>query len=72
MLYTPTVCSIDQRDIADGMATLSNGVEPSFDIPKYCKAGVVTKEGKDFEIEVQMVPVPEPGMAMCHHSSPLS
>lgn len=32
------------------------------EIPTFCKAGVVTKEGPDFEMEVQMVPVPEPGM----------
>ncbi|RQM04846.1 hypothetical protein DH86_00004076, partial [Scytalidium sp. 3C] len=31
------------------------------EIPTFCKAGVVTKEGPDFEMEVQMVPVPEPG-----------
>lgn len=35
---------------------------PSYEIPKFCKAGVMTQEGKDFKVEVQMVPVPEPGM----------
>ncbi|KAH6974570.1 chaperonin 10-like protein, partial [Ilyonectria sp. MPI-CAGE-AT-0026] len=30
-------------------------------IPKFCKAGVMTQEGEDFKVEVQMVPVPEPG-----------
>lgn len=33
-----------------------------FDIPELCKAGVVVNEGPDFRVEVQMVPVPEPGM----------
>lgn len=36
---------------------------PHFDIPKECKAGVVVNEGPDFHVEVQMVPVPEPGMS---------
>jgi len=31
------------------------------EIPKECKAGVVVNEGPDFYIEVQNVPVPEPG-----------
>jgi hypothetical protein len=31
-------------------------------IPKTCKAGVVVNPGKDFEIVVEDVPVPEPGM----------
>jgi len=35
--------------------------EPSFDIPKTCKAGVVVNEGPDFHVEVQDVPVPEIG-----------
>ncbi|KAK5019257.1 chaperonin 10-like protein [Cryomyces antarcticus] len=34
---------------------------PHFDIPKECKAGVVVNEGPDFRVEIQMVPVPEPG-----------
>lgn len=34
----------------------------TFDIPKTCKAGVVVNEGPDFRVEVQDVPVPEPGM----------
>lgn len=34
---------------------------PEFDIPKECKAGVVHNEGPDFELKVEMVPVPEPG-----------
>jgi threonine dehydrogenase-like Zn-dependent dehydrogenase len=33
----------------------------TFDIPKTCKAGVVVNEGPDFYVEVQDVPVPEPG-----------
>lgn len=33
----------------------------TFDIPKTCKAGVVVNEGPDFHVEVQDVPVPEPG-----------
>lgn len=34
---------------------------PKFDIPSHCKAGVVVNEGPDFHVEVQQVPVPEPG-----------
>jgi hypothetical protein len=34
----------------------------TFDIPKTCKGGVVVNEGPDFYVEVQDVPVPEPGM----------
>lgn len=34
---------------------------PRFDISTHCKAGVVINEGPDFHVEVQMVPVPEPG-----------
>lgn len=30
-------------------------------IPKTCKAGVVANEGPDFRVEVEEVPVPEPG-----------
>jgi len=33
----------------------------NIEIPKECKAGVVVNEGPDFYIEVQNVPVPEPG-----------
>lgn len=33
-----------------------------YEIPTHCKAGVVVNEGPDFHVEVQMVPVPEPGM----------
>ncbi|CAG8193843.1 unnamed protein product [Penicillium olsonii] len=32
-----------------------------FEIPTHCKAGVVVNEGPSFHLEVQMVPVPEPG-----------
>lgn len=39
----------------------TNGSEICFDIPAECIAGVVKNEGPDFEIEVKMVPVPEPG-----------
>lgn len=31
------------------------------EIPTHCKAGVVINEGPDFHVEVQTVPVPEPG-----------
>jgi len=41
--------------------TATSGTDVKVNIPKFCKAGVVTKEGPDFEMEVQMVPVPEPG-----------
>lgn len=34
---------------------------PTPDIPTHCKAGVVINEGEDFTVEVQDVPVPEPG-----------
>jgi hypothetical protein len=33
----------------------------TYDIPKTGKAGVVSNEGPDFKLEVQDVPVPEPG-----------
>jgi propanol-preferring alcohol dehydrogenase len=33
------------------------------EIPTHCKAGVVVNEGPDFHVEVQMVPVPQPGRA---------
>jgi alcohol dehydrogenase, propanol-preferring len=36
-------------------------MEPRFEIPKECKAGVVVNEGPNFEVKVEMVPVPEPG-----------
>ncbi|KAJ5469251.1 hypothetical protein N7539_008869 [Penicillium diatomitis] len=32
-----------------------------FEIPTHCKAGVVVNEGPGFHVEVQDVPVPEPG-----------
>lgn len=32
-----------------------------FQIPSHCKAGVVVNEGPNFEVKVEMVPVPEPG-----------
>lgn len=32
------------------------------EIPTHCKAGVVVNEGPEFHVEVQMVPVPQPGM----------
>lgn len=38
-----------------------NTGEAQFEIPKTCKAGVVVNEGPDFRVEVQDVPVPEPG-----------
>jgi propanol-preferring alcohol dehydrogenase len=31
------------------------------EIPTHCKAGVVVNEGPNFHLELQMVPVPEPG-----------
>ncbi|KAH7405976.1 chaperonin 10-like protein [Phaeosphaeria sp. MPI-PUGE-AT-0046c] len=33
----------------------------TYEIPKTCKAGVVVNEGPDFKLEVEDVPVPEPG-----------
>ncbi|KAL5366710.1 chaperonin 10-like protein [Aspergillus floccosus] len=33
------------------------------DIPSHCKAGIVVNEGPNFQVEVQTVPVPEPGPA---------
>jgi hypothetical protein len=33
-----------------------------YEIPTHCKAGVVVNEGPNFHVEVQTVPVPEPGM----------
>jgi len=41
------------------MATQNGG--PHFDIPKTCKGGVCVNEGPDFRVEIQDVPVPEPG-----------
>jgi hypothetical protein len=32
-----------------------------FEIPETCKAGCVVGEGPNFRVEVQDVPVPEPG-----------
>ncbi|KAK5444173.1 hypothetical protein LTS15_010526 [Exophiala xenobiotica] len=34
---------------------------PYYQIPKECKAGVVVDEGPNFRVQVQTVPVPEPG-----------
>lgn len=31
------------------------------EIPTHCKAGVVVNEGPDFKVQVETVPVPEPG-----------
>lgn len=42
--------------------TMDPANDPQFDIPTLCKAGVVVNEGPDFRVEIQMVPVPEPGM----------
>jgi len=36
-------------------------MDKTFEIPKECKAGVVVNEGPNFEMKVEMVPVPEPG-----------
>lgn len=36
----------------------------TYDIPKTGKAGVVVNEGPDFTLEVEDVPVPEPGKRM--------
>jgi hypothetical protein len=41
-----------------GTAEATNG---TIEIPKTCKAGVVVNEGPDFKLEVEDVPVPEPG-----------
>jgi hypothetical protein len=42
---------------------MADGKVQTFDIPKTCKGGVVVNEGPDFYVEVQDLPVPEPGMA---------
>lgn len=39
----------------------ANTGETKFEIPKTCKAGVVVNEGPNFHVEIQDVPVPEPG-----------
>ena len=39
----------------------NDGEQKQYEIPKECKAGVVVNEGPNFHVEVQMVPVPEPG-----------
>jgi len=52
----------------------SHDIEPTFDIPKECKAGVVCDEGPNFHMKVEMVPVPEPGMTLlreCHFNDKL-
>ena len=46
----------------------ANGEDKQYDIPKECKAGVVVNEGPEFHVEIQMVPVPEPGMLACKQS----
>jgi hypothetical protein len=38
----------------------------TYDIPKTGKAGVVSNEGPNFKLEVQDVPVPEPGKHIKH------
>lgn len=38
-------------------------MDPVYDIPTHCKAGVVVNEGPDFQVKVEMVPVPEPGLS---------
>lgn len=38
--------------------------ETPFVIPKECKAGVVVNEGPDFQVKVEIVPVPEPGKSL--------
>lgn len=43
-------------------------VSQSTELPKTCKAGVVINEGPDFEVAVEDVPVPTPGL----RSNPLS
>ncbi|KAK0108606.1 hypothetical protein ONS95_003402 [Cadophora gregata] len=43
------------------MAEQNGGAPTEFDIPKTCKAGVCVNEGPDFRVEIQDVPVPEPG-----------
>lgn len=45
------------------MSTLYDAMttDTSFDIPTHCKAGVVVNEGPDFTVQVETVPVPEPG-----------
>lgn len=41
----------------------------NFEIPKTCKAGCVIDEGPNFRVEVQDVPVPEPGRTLRHDMS---
>lgn len=38
-----------------------SGEVPQYDIPKECKAAVVENAGPDFQMKIEMVPVPEPG-----------
>jgi hypothetical protein len=33
----------------------------TYEIPRTCKAGVVSNEGPDFKLKVEDIPVPEPG-----------
>lgn len=39
--------------------------QPTFEIPKTCKAGVVNDMGPNFYLTVEDVPVPEIGMSTC-------
>ncbi|KAJ5583139.1 Polyketide synthase enoylreductase [Penicillium sp. DV-2018c] len=43
------------------MGSVIDNDNPQFEIPTHCKAGVVVNEGPNFHVEVQTVPVPEPG-----------
>jgi len=43
------------------MASEAANTGDNVEIPKECKAGVVVNEGPDFRVEIQNVPVPEPG-----------
>lgn len=52
----PATMAVNGRSGTDG-----------FVVPKECKAGVVVNPGPSFEVKVEMVPVPEPGMIRREH-----
>lgn len=57
--FTFSECSDTNPWSPEGMGSVMDNSE--VEIPTHCKAGVVVNEGPNFHVEVQMVPVPEPG-----------
>jgi hypothetical protein len=57
----PTVLPLTEDAPPQAPADPTATPGPTFDIPKECKAGVIYNLGPDFEVKVEMVPVPTPG-----------